>query len=189
MTAGLLTATEMIDSFGLAGGITRLEDCFKSAPVSMLSALALVVGSRTVPSVKLRLEMVGRRDLFVRPKMFSPGASDDVPFRRRLGLSELRGTSFELLVLKVLLRLLLVEEAMLAEEDFKGCSVLSMPVVVTSSRDRKLCSDFLKFSALGEGGTARGNDVDADGFTKRITGGMAASSMPLFSSVTFLYAP
>ena len=103
MIAALLTTIELIDSFGLSGAIIGLEDCFKSAPVSMLRELALVVGSRTAPSVKLRFEMVGRKNMPVRPNIFKPVFSDDVPFRRRLGVSELRGTSFELLILKVLL--------------------------------------------------------------------------------------
>jgi hypothetical protein len=97
--------------------------------------------------------------------MFKLRPSEDLPLRKELGLCGSNIASFEVVFLRFLLRPLLIEEAMLAEEVNRLCSVLGMPML-TASSGTKPCCDLLKLNLLGEFVPLERDDFDTDGFTK-----------------------
>ena len=115
-------------------------------------------------SVKLRFERAGRNVLIGLVNALRPRPSEDCGLRKGLGLCRFNPASFEAVFLKFLLRPLLIEEATLADDVNRVCSMIGKLMPAASSGGLKLCCDLLKLNRFGE--FVPRDEVDPDGLTK-----------------------
>jgi hypothetical protein len=119
-----------------------------------------------MPSVKLRFEWADRTVLVGLGNRLRPGPSEDCGLRKGLGLCRSNPPSFEVVFLKFLLRPLLIEEAMLADEVNRLCSMMGKAMPAASSVGLRLCCDLLKLNRFGEFAPRESDEVDTDGLRK-----------------------